>query len=211
MLVVLDVDSTLINEEGLDLFAAHAGDDVGVAIRELTDAAMAGHSDFASSLRERVALLRGQPVSLLDTVARMLTPTLGARQLIDGVHERGGVVAAVSGGFHEIADSIISSLGVDRFLANRFEAQQGYLTGQVAGDVVDARAKADFLRQVANECDVPMSHTLAVGDGANDVVMFEAAAVSVSFCGKAVANQAATVSLSERNLARVLDFLPDGV
>jgi phosphoserine phosphatase len=208
VLVVLDIDSTLINEEGLDLVAKRAGSDVASAVAAITDQAMAGELDFAESLVRRVSLLRGQPVSLLDQVSRSLTLTEGATTLIDRVHQVGGVVCAVSGGFHELVDPLASRIGLDHWLANRFDVVDGVLTGRVLGDIVDAQAKATFLTHWADYYAIPQTQTIAVGDGANDVDMFAVAGVSVSFCGKPVANQKATVCIEQRDLARVLDFLP---
>ena len=210
VLVVLDIDSTLINEEGLDLLAQRAGSDVAVAVSAITDRAMAGELDFSDSLVKRVSLLAGQPASLLDEVAQLLTLTEGATALIDAVHEAGGIVGAVSGGFHELVDPLASRIGLDHWLANRFDVEDGILTGRVVGNIVDAQAKANFLTHWADYYDIPQAHTIAVGDGANDVAMFAAAGVSVSFCGKPVANQQATVRVDQRDLARVLDYVPAG-
>ena len=208
VLVVLDIDSTLINEEGLDLLATRAGSDVAEAVAAITDRAMAGELDFAQSLVKRVSLLAGQPATLLDEVGERLTLTAGATDLIDSVHQAGGIVGAVSGGFHELVDSLATSIGLDHWLANRFEVSDGLLTGFVRGPIVDAKAKADFLTHWAEHYAIAPSHTIAVGDGANDIAMFAAAGVSVSFCGKPVANREAAVCIEERNLARVLDFVP---
>ena len=208
VLVVLDIDSTLINEEGLDLLATRAGSDVAAAVVAITDRAMAGELDFAQSLIERVSLLAGQPATLLQEVAERLTLTDGATDLIDSVHQAGGIVGAVSGGFHELVDSLASRIGLDHWLANRFEVSDGLLTGFVSGPIVDAKAKADFLTRWAEHYSISPSHTIAVGDGANDIAMFAAAGVSVSFCGKPVANKEASVCIDERDLARVLDFVP---
>jgi len=208
VLVVLDIDSTLINEEGLDLLAERAGGDVASAVSAITDRAMAGELDFAESLMRRVSLLEGQPVSLLDEVAGSLTLTEGATALIDAIHQAGGIIGAVSGGFHELVDSLASSIGLDHWLANRFEVADGVLTGRVVGDIVDAQAKATFLTHWAEHYDIPHAHTIAVGDGANDVAMFAAAGVSVAFCGKPVANSQATVCVEQRDLSRVIAFVP---
>ena len=210
VLVVLDIDSTLINEEGLDLLAERAGADVASEISAITDRAMAGELDFAESLVKRVSLLEGQPVSLLDDVAQRLTLTEGATALIDAIHRSGGIIGAVSGGFHELVDPLASRIGIDHWLANRFEVADGVLTGRVVGDIVDAQAKATFLTHWADHYDIPHAHTIAVGDGANDVAMFAAAGVSVAFCGKPVANAQATVCLEQRDLSRVLDYVPAG-
>ena len=210
VLVVLDVDSTLINEEGLDLLAERAGSDIAAAVSSITDEAMAGHLDFADSLVKRVSLLEGQPATLLDDVAQQLTLTEGAMALIDAVHRAGGIVGAVSGGFHELVDPLAERIGLDHWLANRFEISGGMLTGRIVGDIVDAPAKAAFLTHWADHYNIPQRQTIAVGDGANDVAMFQAAGVSVSFCGKPVANEQATVCLDQRDLSRVLDYVPAG-
>jgi phosphoserine phosphatase len=210
VLVVVDIDSTLINEEGLDRLAERAGSDVALAVSAITDRAMAGELDFAESLVKRVSLLEGQPVSLLREVADSLTLTEGATALIEAVHQADGIIGAVSGGFHELVDSLASRIGLDHWLANRFEVVDGLLTGRVLGDIVDAQAKAEFLTHWADHYAIPHARTIAVGDGANDVAMFAAAGVSVSFCGKTVANQRATVCVDERDLRRVLDYVPAG-
>jgi len=210
VLVVLDIDSTLINEEGLDLLAERAGSSLASAVAAITDRAMAGEIDFADSLVKRVALLEGQPVSLLNEVAHSLTLTTGATALIDSVQQAGGIVGAVSGGFHELVDPLASRIGLDHWLANRFEVTGGLLTGRVVGDIVDAQAKAAFLTRWADHYEIPHAQTIAVGDGANDVAMFAAAGISVSFCGKPVANAQATVCVDQRDLARVLDYIPAG-
>lgn len=210
VLVVLDIDSTLINEEGLDLVAKEAGDDIFRSVEAITDRAMAGELDFAESLKQRVALLEGWPATLLDSVANSLTLTAGATTLIDTIHASGGIVCAVSGGFHELVDDLARRIGLDHWLANRFDVVNGELTGKVAGPIIDAGAKATFLTHWASHYSIPSSHTIAVGDGANDVAMFAAAGISVSFCGKPVANREATVCVEERDLARVLDFVPAG-
>ena len=210
VLVVLDIDSTLINEEGLDLLAERAGSDIAAAVSRITDQAMAGQLDFADSLVKRVALLAGQPASLFDDVAQRLTLTDGATALIDAVHQAGGIVGAVSGGFHELVDPLAQRIGLDHWLANRFEVVDGVLTGRVVGDIVDAQAKATFLTHWADHYNIPHAMTIAVGDGANDVAMFAAAGVSVSFCGKPVANEKATVCVDQRDLSRVLDYVPAG-
>ena len=206
-LVVLDIDSTLINEEGLDLVAQSAGDQVYRRVEDITASAMAGQMDFAESLTKRVALLRGISMTRVLEVSRAITPTRGARELIDWVHSAGGVVGAVSGGFHEVVDDVAGSLGVDMWVANRLEESAGTLTGRVSGDIVDAEAKANYLTKWARELGIDPRFTVAIGDGANDVAMFEVAGLSVSFCGKPIANDSADVVVAERNLATVVEHV----
>jgi len=206
-LVVFDIDSTLINEEGLDLVAKRAGKDIFQAVQTITDEAMAGRRDFADSLRSRVALLEGAPVALVEDVATAITPTRGAATFIDWVHEHGGVVGAVSGGFHEVVDGLTARLGVDHVLANRFGVRGSDLTGVVDGDIVDAAAKARFLEHWASHYGVEPARTVAIGDGANDLAMFDIAGLSVSFCGKPIANAHAHVTISHRDLMEVIPHL----
>jgi phosphoserine phosphatase len=210
ILVVFDIDSTLINEEGLDMVAAHMGPDVAARVADITHRAMAGELDFAESLIQRVALLEGCPTALLAEVAASLTLSPGALELIDEVHRRGGLVGAVSGGFHELVDGLAEEACLDHWLANRFETSGDTLTGRLVGDIVDAESKADFLTHWATHYGIPQANTVAIGDGANDVLMFDAAGLSVSFCGRSVANERADICLAERNLAHVIEHLPGG-
>ena len=142
-LVVLDVDSTLIENEVIELLAAEAGSLERVAA--VTERAMRGELDFAESLRERVATLAGLPDSVFDTVRSQITVTQGAQKLIETVKFHGGHVGVVSGGFHELLDPLAESLGLDFWKANRLEIIDGRLTGNVLGDIVDAQSKADTL------------------------------------------------------------------
>lgn len=206
-LVVLDVDSTLINEEGIDLLAESAGEEVARAIRTITEEAMQGGWDFTESLTRRVGLLAGLPLSAVDQAAKRLTPTRGATELISAVHASGGVVAAVSGGFHDMIDGLAESLGLDHWRANRFEVKDGVLTGRVHGAVVDAEEKRKALLEWAAEHGIPAEQTVAVGDGANDVLMLSQAHTSVAFCAKPVLREVATHSVTERDLAQVIDLL----
>jgi phosphoserine phosphatase len=205
LLVVLDVDSTLIEQEVIDLLAARAG--AGDRVAEITDRAMRGELDFAASLEERVALLQGLPVGVLAEVGAELRLTTGARELTDAVHAAGGLVAAVSGGFHELLDPLADRLGLDRWRANRLGVADARLTGRVEGPVIDAAAKAEALREWADEAGVPAGRTVAIGDGANDVRMMRAAGLAVAFCAKPAARAAADVVLDTRDLALVLPLL----
>ncbi|WP_168915797.1 phosphoserine phosphatase SerB [Microcella flavibacter] len=204
-LVVLDVDSTLIEQEAIELLADEAG--TGPEVARITERAMAGELDFAASLAERVALLAGLDAGCCAGVADRITLTAGAEQLIEGVHAAGGAAAVVSGGFHELLDPIAARLRLDRHRANRLELDGGRFTGRTSGPVIDAGAKAEALRQWADELDVPLARTIAVGDGANDLGMMAAAGLSIAFDAKPVVRAAAHLSLPRRDLSAVLAVL----
>jgi len=205
-LVVLDADSTLIRNEVIELLADEAGR--GPEVTAATEAAMRGEVDFAESLRSRVHALTGVPVSAFARVLARIEPTPGVRELIDAVHQRGGRVGVVSGGFHEILDTVAPSLGVDLWRANRLATADGALTGTVDGGIVDAQAKADALREWADEAGVPLSRTIAIGDGANDLRMIAAAGLGVAFNAKPAVRALADVVLGPIDLAQVIPLLP---
>lgn len=200
-LVVCDVDSTLIEDEVIELLADAAGVRAEVAL--ITERAMRGELDFVQSLRDRVATLRGLPEGIVDDVRRAVTVTNGARPLIDAVHAAEGHIIAVSGGFHEVLDPLARELGLDGWTANRLESQDGVLTGRTIGPIIDATAKADALRAYCATHDIPLDATIAVGDGANDLEMMSSAAISVAFCAKPAVVDNADVVITERNLAPV--------
>jgi phosphoserine phosphatase len=204
-LIVLDVDSTLIENEVIELLAAHAGSLEQVAA--ITERAMRGELDFEQSLRERVATLAGLPDSLFDDIRREVTVTLGVPQLIAGVKAAGGHVGVVSGGFHEILDPLAERLKLDFWRANRLEVANGLLTGRVLGKVIDAAAKAQALIEWAETTQTPISQTVAIGDGANDLKMMETAGLSIAFDAKPIVRERADVILDERDLSRVLGIL----
>ena len=183
-LVVLDVDSTLIHEEVIELLAAHAGKEREVA--EVTERAMRGELDFADSLHHRVATLEDLPVEVLDEVASSATLHDGARELVRAVQDAGGYVYAVSGGFTHALEPLATQLGLDGFAANTLEIVDGKLTGRVTGQVIDRAAKAAMLRRWATDHDIPLEATVAVGDGANDLDMLELAGYGVGFCPKPI-------------------------
>jgi phosphoserine phosphatase len=204
-LVVLDVDSTLIEDEVIELLADEAGS--GERVAEITFRAMNGELDFERSLRERVATLAGLPESVIETVRSRVTVTRGVPELIAGVHAAGGRVAVVSGGFHEVIDPLARDLGLDHWRANRLAVADGKLTGDVVPPVVDAAAKAAALREWARDADIPMSQTVAVGDGANDLPMMAICGLAVGFDAKAPVRDLAHVLLDERDLSMLLPLL----
>ncbi|WP_288874296.1 phosphoserine phosphatase SerB [uncultured Microbacterium sp.] len=205
-LVVLDADSTLIRNEVIELLADEAGrrDEVQAA----TEAAMRGEVDFAASLRSRVAALEGVPVSAFERVRGRIEPTPGVRDLTAAVHERGGVVGVVSGGFHEILDDIAPRLGVDRWRANRLELADGALSGRVDGEIVDGAAKASSLQEWASELGVPARATIAIGDGANDLPMMAVAGLGLAFNAKPAVREAASLVIGPQDLSAVIPLLP---
>ncbi len=203
-LVVLDCDSTTIQDEVIELIAEAAGTREQVAA--VTERAMRGELDFAQSLRERVGTLAGTPDRVFaDTYARIrLTP--GISELISAVHARGGLVGVVSGGFHEVLDPLAEDLGLDRWRANRLVVRDGALTGEVQGDIVEAAAKAAALREWAEEAGIPLAHTVAIGDGANDLQMMAVAGLSIAFNAKPIVREQADVSI-EQDLSQVIELL----
>jgi phosphoserine phosphatase len=202
---VLDVDSTLIENEVIELIAARAGSlDV---VAEITARAMHGEMDFSESLAARVATLKGLPIAELDQVRSLVTVTRGVPELIAGIHAAGAHVGVVSGGFHEILDPIAESLGLDFWRANRLGVADGRLTGQVVGSIVDAQAKADSLMEWADGLGLELSQTVAIGDGANDLKMMAVAGLSIAFDAKPVVMEQADISLTTRDLEVVLDLI----
>ncbi|MCU4744845.1 MULTISPECIES: phosphoserine phosphatase SerB [Streptomyces] len=204
-LVVMDVDSTLIQDEVIELFAAHAGCEEQVA--GVTAAAMRGELDFEQSLHARVALLEGLDASVVDKVRSEVRLTPGARTLIRTLKRLGYQVGVVSGGFTQVTDALAEQLGLDFAAANTLEIVDGKLTGRVTGEIVDRAGKARLLRRFADEAGVPLAQTVAIGDGANDLDMLNAAGLGVAFNAKPLVRRAAHTALSEPFLDTVLYLL----
>ena len=181
-LLIMDVDSTLIQQEVIELLAAYAGKREEVAA--VTEAAMRGELDFAQSLHARVAVLAGLPAAVVDSVRAEVKLSEGAAELVAAFKAAGHVVAVVSGGFNQILRPIAEDLGLDYWLANELEIVDGTLTGKVLGAVIDRAAKEKYLRQWAAAEGIAMEHTIAVGDGANDLDMLGAAGIGVAFNAK---------------------------
>jgi phosphoserine phosphatase len=187
--LIMDVDSTLIQQEVIELLAAHAGKREEVTA--VTEAAMRGELDFAQSLHARVAVLAGLPAAVVDAVRAEVKLSDGAAELVAAFKAAGHVVAVVSGGFNQILQPIAEGLGLDYWIANELEIVDGALTGRVLGDVIDRAAKEKYLREWAAAEGVPLEHTIAVGDGANDLDMLGAAGIGVAFNAKPAVRVAA--------------------
>ncbi|MFJ2745633.1 phosphoserine phosphatase SerB [Streptomyces sp. NPDC087440] len=204
-LVVMDVDSTLIQDEVIELFAAHAGCEAEVAA--VTEQAMRGELDFEQSLHARVALLAGLDAGVVEKVRAEVRMTPGARTLVRTLKRLGYQVGVVSGGFTQVTDALMEELSLDFAQANTLEIVDGKLTGRVIGEVVDRAGKARLLRRFASEAGVPLDQTVAIGDGANDLDMLNAAGLGVAFNAKPVVRQAADTAVNVPFLDTVLYLL----
>ncbi|MCS0637238.1 phosphoserine phosphatase SerB [Streptomyces sp. LP05-1] len=204
-LIVMDVDSTLIQDEVIELFAAHAGCEEEVA--EVTARAMRGELDFEQSLHARVALLAGLDESVVEKVRAEVRLTPGARTLVRTLKRLGYQVGIVSGGFTQVTDELRVRLGLDFAAANTLEIVDGKLTGRVTGEIVDRAGKARLLRRFAAEAEVPLAQTVAIGDGANDLDMLNTAGLGVAFNAKPVVRRAAHTAVNVPFLDTVLYLL----
>jgi phosphoserine phosphatase len=204
-LVVLDVDSTLIENEVIELLAAHA--DVEAEVAAITERAMRGELDFVASLKERVGALEGLPTQIFDEVRHQITVTSGVPDLIQAVKAAGGFIGVVSGGFHEVLDPLAESLGLDFWKANRLAIREGYLTGEVIGEIVDAEVKARTLMEWAKALGIPLERTVAIGDGANDLKMMAVAGLSIAFNAKPIVREKAMQRIDEKDMRQVLPLI----
>ena len=200
-LVQLDVDSTFIQQEAIELLAAKAG--VLEEVARITDAAMRGELDFAQSLIARVALLQGLGEDAIDQVQAEILLTDGAADLVLLLHEKGHFVSLVSGGFTNVLQPIVDELKIDFYKANTLEVIDGQLTGKIVGAIVDRAAKAQALKDFAQQCSVELANTVAIGDGANDLEMMQIAGISIAFNAKPIVEAAADYSIKERSLRSV--------
>ncbi|MEY3406821.1 MAG: phosphoserine phosphatase SerB [Actinomycetota bacterium] len=205
MLVVLDVDSTLIEQEVIEVLAEFAGKQAEVAA--VTERAMRGELDFAGSLRARVANLAGLDQEIIGLALQKITLTKGAEKLISAVHAASGKVAAVSGGFSQILDPLALDLGLDFYRANELEIVSGKLTGDVVPPIIDKPAKASALIEWAEALGISTSQTIAIGDGANDLDMMEVAGLSIGFGAKPRVRVAADVLVDSGDLSDVLALI----
>jgi phosphoserine phosphatase len=205
-LVVFDVDSTLIEDEVIELLADAAGKRAEVA--DVTERAMRGELDFSSSLRARVKTLVGLPDSVIEETYARIRVTVGATELIEAIHLRGGKVGAVSGGFNQLLEPLAKRLGLDFWRANQLEILEHTLTGEVVGDIIDRPAKASALAEWAGELGLTASATIAVGDGANDLDMLSVAALGVAFNAKPKVRASADVVVDRQDLRELIPLLP---
>lgn len=202
--MLLDCDSTLIEDEVIELLAEGAGKREEVAQQTLV--AMRGALDFTESLKNRVACLQGIRTDIFAATLEKIRVSPGARELIAAVHEKGGKVGVVSGGFHEVLDGLAKKLGIDFWRANRLEIVASTLTGRTLGPVVDAAAKKNALLEWAAATKTPLEKTMAIGDGANDIEMVRTAAIGVAYNAKPILNEAADVTL-QNSLAGAIPLL----
>jgi phosphoserine phosphatase len=204
-LIVMDVDSTLVQGEVIEMLAAHAGCEAEVA--RVTEAAMRGELDFEESLRSRVALLEGVDASALDAVYEALELAPGARTLVRTLRRLGYRFAIVSGGFSQVTDRLAADLGIHYARANELEVVDGRLTGRIVGDVVDRAGKAAALREFAAAVGVSEASVIAIGDGANDLDMLNAAGLGIAYNAKAVVRDAADASVNVPYLDTIMYLL----
>jgi phosphoserine phosphatase len=204
-LIVLDVDSTLIQDEVIDLLAEEAG--VATEVAELTAMAMAGEIDFTASLTRRVALLRDLPVDILERVWERIRLTPGARTFVRTLHRMGMKIAIVSGGFTVFTERLKAELGLDHAFGNELEILDGRLTGRLTGPPIDRARKASILKEVAQIEGIPLDQTVAIGDGANDLDMLAVAGLGIAFNAKPLVRDAAQTAVSVPYLDAILFLL----
>ena len=204
-LVAFDMDSTLIQAECIDEIAKEAG--VGEQVAAVTEAAMRGELDFAGSLAERVALLKGLDVAVLEGVYNRIELMPGAAELITALNDAGVKTAILSGGFDYFASRFAKRLGIDTYHCNDLETKDRKLTGKTLGPIVDAQAKADHLIALAEQWGIPLEQTASVGDGAHDLKVMAAAGLGIAFCAKPTVQEQADVSVNGRDLTAILPLL----
>lgn len=204
-LLVMDMDSTLVQSEGIDELAKEAG--VGEQVAAITRRAMNGELDFRGALKERVGLLRGLSADALATVHARTYPTPGAEILLNTLRKVGCASAVVSGGFDYFTERLKTRLGLDHVLANCLEVEAGRLTGRLVGDIVDGTRKAAMIDELARAYGVGRDRVVAIGDGANDLPMLMRAGLGVAFCAKPAVREAAPVTVSVKDLSAVLCLL----
>jgi len=202
---VMDVDSTLIQQEVIDLLADYAG--VMPEVKEITEQAMAGKLDFKQSLTKRVGLLEGLSDEIFQWLKPQIELTPGVQELIAAVHRVDGKIGAVSGGFSQVLEPLANEIGLDYWMANSLEVIDGKLTGSMVGPIIDAEAKATALKSWATDSGIALEQTIAIGDGANDIQMLQCAGYAVAFRPKPVLKQYADLVIEENSLLSLIEKL----
>jgi phosphoserine phosphatase len=201
----MDVDSTLIQQEVIDLLADYAG--VMPEVKEITEQAMAGKLDFKQSLTKRVGLLEGLSDEIFQWLKPQIELTPGVQELIAAVHRKNGKIGAVSGGFIQVLEPLANEIGLDYWMANSLEVMNGKLTGSMVGPIIDAEAKATALKSWATDSGIALEQTIAIGDGANDIQMLQCAGYAVAFRPKPVLKQYADLVIEENSLLSLIEKL----
>lgn len=204
-LCVMDVDGTLILEEVIDLLGREVGREEEIS--QITSRAMRGELDFESSLRKRVSLLEGLPASVFDKVFKSIHLTPYAQKFISILQKNGILVGLVSGGFTPIVERLAKSLGIAYFSANQLEVKEGLLTGKLIGQIINPEVKKDTLEQWREELQLPKERTLAIGDGANDLLMLKSAGLGIAFCAKEVLKKEIPHHVDKRDFFEVLSLI----
>ena len=207
-LCVMDVDGTLIAEEVIDLLGKEAGCEEEIS--QITSQAMRGELDFETSLRSRVALLKGLPISVFDTVFKSIHLSKNAQEFVSILQKKGILVGLVSGGFTPIVERLAESLGIYYFSANQLEVKDGFLTGKLVGEIVTGQVKNAILEEWRTELGLPREKTIVIGDGANDLLMLKTAGHGIAFCAKEVVKAEIACHVDKRDFLEVLpliDFL----
>ena len=204
-LCVMDVDGTLILEEVIDLLGREAGCEEEIS--QITSRAMRGELDFETSLRDRVSFLEGLPISVFDKVFNTIHLTPNAQEFISILQKNGILVGLVSGGFTPIVDRLAKSLGIAHFSANQLEVKDGHLTGKLVGQIISPEVKKEILEQWRKELQLPRDRTVAIGDGANDLLMLKSAGLGIAFCAKEVLKKEIPNHVDKRDFLEVLPLI----
>lgn len=204
-LCVMDVDGTLILEEVIDLLGREAGCEEEISM--ITSRAMRGELDFESSLRKRVSLLEGLPISVFDKVFKSIQLTPNAQEFISILQKNGILVGLVSGGFTPIVETLAKSLGIAYFSANQLEVKEGLLTGKLIGQIISPQVKKETLEQWRKELQLLRERTVAIGDGANDLLMLKSAGLGIAFCAKEVLKKEIPNHIDKRDFLEVLPLI----
>lgn len=204
-LCVMDVDGTLILEEAIDLLGREAGREEEISM--ITSRAMRGELDFESSLRKRVSLLEGLPVSVFDKVFNTIHLTSNAQEFISILQKNGILVGLVSGGFTPIVERLAKFLGIAYFSANQLEVKDGLLTGKLVGQIINPEIKKETLEKWREELKLPQERTVAIGDGANDLLMLKSAGIGIAFCAKEVLKKEIPHHVDKRDFLEVLPLI----